>query len=77
MRENAPPAADILAIRKNVQAFYSIGIGAAQLKCAEAVHSTPGAWAQWETGERRMHPSMYVLIQLRTNSHPAWKLTAK
>ncbi|OHE80703.1 MAG: hypothetical protein A2X76_01500 [Lysobacterales bacterium GWF1_69_6] len=33
---------------------------------AQLVYATDRVWQQWETGERRMHPGLFELFQLKT-----------
>ena len=72
-----PTAAQVKALRKKVQHHYGLGIMAAQDKMADACYYTPPTWRQWERGQRKMHPSTWALVQLRTNAHPHWRLVSR
>jgi DNA (cytosine-5)-methyltransferase 1 len=43
-----------------------------QTQAAQLVHGTLRAWQQWEAGDRRMHPGLWELFQLKTAAiwHP-------
>ena len=32
---------------------------------AALIHASARAWQQWETGDRRMHPAMWVLFRIK------------
>lgn len=52
-----PKPADILAAR--------IAAGLTQAAAAKSVHVSTNAWQKWEAGERRMHPAMWELFNLK------------
>ena len=37
-----------------------------QTQAAQLVHGTLRTWQQWEAGDRRMHPGLWELFQLKT-----------
>ena len=55
---------DVVLLREQVQKSLSLGITAAQDRCAEAVCSQRRAWQQWERGERHIHPGIYKLARI-------------
>lgn len=61
----APLPLEVLAARNRLQAEREIGITAAQIACAEMLHTSKRAWQQWETGIRRMHPAFWELFQIK------------
>jgi hypothetical protein len=74
---HGPDKAEVIALRLRVQDAYGIGVMAAQDKLSAVVGAKGrGTWAQWESGIRRMHPGLWMLAQLRTNTHPRWMLVA-
>lgn len=38
--------------------------------CAALLHTVARVWAQWESGERRMHPAFWELVHLKANTLP-------
>ena len=60
-----PKPEDVLKLREALQKRESIGITAAQDRCAEMLHTSRRAWQQWERGERKMHPAFWELAQLK------------
>ena len=36
-----------------------------QAECAALLHTTLRSWAQWEYGERKMHPAFWELFNLK------------
>lgn len=38
-----------------------------QTQAAVLVHTTLRAWQQWEHGDRRMHPAMWELAQIKAH----------
>ncbi|MOA14549.1 hypothetical protein D3C78_1346550 [compost metagenome] len=58
MSNASPDPAEILAARKTS--------GLSQTAAAELVHSKLRTWQQWEAGDRRMHPGLWELFQLKT-----------
>jgi len=65
MRNNPAPD-EIIRLRECIQAFYGIGITAAQDQCAEMLHTSRRSWQQWERGERKMHPAFWELILIKS-----------
>ena len=64
-----PPTADqVKQVREAVQAALELGITAGQDWCANALHTSRRAFQQWETGDRRMHPAFWELLQIKTKS---------
>lgn len=57
-------AADVVALRKQVQKVLGLGTTAAQDWCAGAVCSQRRAWQQWERGERAIHPGICKLARI-------------
>lgn len=43
--------------------------GLSQTAAAELVHSGLRTWQQWEAGDRRMHPGLWELFQLKLNTN--------
>ena len=60
-----PRPEDVLKLREALQKRESIGITAAQDRCAEMLHTSRRAWQQWERGDRKMHPAFWELAQLK------------
>lgn len=52
-----PTPAEILAARE--------AAGLTQTAAAGLLHTSRGAWAQWEAGDRRMHPAFWELFRLK------------
>lgn len=42
--------------------------GLTQTQAAELIYCTLRGWQQWEAGERRMHPAMWELWQLKAQA---------
>lgn len=42
--------------------------GLTQLAAAELVYSTARAWQSWEYGEKRMHPAVFELFDLKARA---------
>lgn len=42
--------------------------GLTQTAAAALIHSTLRAWQEWEAGNRRMHPGLWELFQIKTGS---------
>lgn len=40
-----------------------------QTEAAGRIHSTLRAWQEWEAGNRRMHPGLWELFQLKNAKH--------
>ena len=40
--------------------------GLTQTQAAALLHCGLRAWQKWESGERRMHPAMWELFQIKT-----------
>lgn len=40
--------------------------GLTQTAAAAVVHSTLSGWQRWEQGERKMHPGLWELFQIKT-----------
>ena len=53
-----PLPAEIIATRK--------AAGLTQTEAASLVCGSLRAWQQWEAGDRRMHPGLWMLFRLRT-----------
>ncbi len=53
-----PLPAEIIAARK--------AAGLTQTEAASLVCGSLRAWQQWEAGDRRMHPGLWMLFRLRT-----------
>jgi len=53
-----PTSYEIRSERENV--------GLTQTEAAHVVYSTCRAWQQWEAGDRRMHPGLWELFQIKT-----------
>lgn len=60
-----PRPAQIIAARELIQTARNIDITDAQIWCAELLHTSIRTWQQWETGDRRMHPSFWELFLLK------------
>lgn len=54
-----PQPKDIRAARNSA--------GLTQSEAAALVYSTLSAWQRWEQGERRMHPGLWELFNIKTN----------
>lgn len=67
MRSNktTPDPEEVIALRKKVQETLSLGITAAQKKCAEMLHTGLRSWQNWERGERKMHPAFWELALIK------------
>lgn len=46
--------------------------GLTQTDAARLIHSTLRTWQQWEAGDRRMHPGLWELWQMKTQPPLAW-----
>lgn len=57
-----PSPTEVRVSRERTQTDLGLGITVAQDWCAGLVHTTFRVWQQWETGERRMHPSFWELF---------------
>jgi len=55
-----PPPEEIIAARK--------AAGLTQTEAASLVCGSLRAWQQWEAGDRRMHPGLWMLFGLLTGS---------
>ena len=44
--------------------------GLTQRECAALLHTSLRSWAQWEYGERRMHPAFWELFKKKTQAPP-------
>jgi|JI9StandDraft_1071089.scaffolds.fasta_scaffold06362_12 DNA-binding transcriptional regulator YiaG len=40
-------------------------IGHSQKAAADMIHATERAWQEWEAGNRRMHPGLWELFQIK------------
>lgn len=40
-------------------------LGLSQRAAAELIHGTERAWQEWEAGNRRMHPGLWELFQIK------------
>ena len=60
-----PRPEDVLKLREALQKRESIGITAAQDRCAEMLHTSRRAWQQWERGDRKMHAAFWELAQIK------------
>lgn len=67
MSKNPQPA-DIIAARSLVQERDGLGITAAQDKCAEMLHTSRRAFQQWESGDRKMHPAFWELLNIKLSA---------
>ncbi|ECJ5891863.1 helix-turn-helix domain-containing protein [Salmonella enterica subsp. salamae] len=38
-----------------------------QSEAAKLVYSSLNAWSQWERGERKMHPAIWELFQIKSS----------
>lgn len=54
-----PAAEEVKVARKS--------LGLTQPEAAMIVKSSMRAWQQWESGERRMHPGLWELFQIKTS----------
>ena len=45
--------------------------GLTQTAAATLIHSTCRSWQQWEAGDRRMHPAMWELFEIKAAEPPA------
>ena len=61
-----PKPAEIVSFREKMQG-RDLGITEGQTKCAGLLHTTLRTWQQWETGDRRMHPAFWELVQMKAN----------
>jgi hypothetical protein len=61
-----PTKDDILSFREWVQERYSYGVTFAQDHCSGLIHANRRSWQKWETGERKMHPAFWELVQLKS-----------
>lgn len=57
-KQNPPAPADVRAAR--------ISAGMTQSTAAGLVHANLRAWQMWEAGDRRMHPAMWELWQIKS-----------
>lgn len=64
-----PKTSEIVSLRESLQLSNSIGITAAQDKCADMLHTSRRAWQQWEKGDRKMHPAFWELINIKRAMH--------
>ncbi len=69
-----PKTSEIVSLRESLQLSNSIGITAAQDKCADMLHTSRRAWQQWEKGDRKMHPAFWELINIKCVMHTAKNL---
>lgn len=46
-------------------------LGLSQTAAANVIYSTCRSWQQWEAGDRRMHPAMWELFNLKTKPEQA------
>lgn len=53
-----PTPAEICAAREQA--------GLTQTQAAELIYGTLRAWQEWEAGNRRMHPGLWELWQIKT-----------
>ncbi|MCY1297241.1 hypothetical protein D9M70_466740 [compost metagenome] len=58
MSNTSPDPAEIRGARE--------AAGLSQTAAAVLVHSGLRTWQQWEAGDRRMHPGLWELFQLKT-----------
>ncbi|MCX7184930.1 MAG: hypothetical protein NTW90_06820 [Nitrosospira sp.] len=68
-----PTPTEVRAGRETVQVRFGLGITAAQIWCAEQVHTTCRVWQQWEAepetpSHRRMHPAMWELFRIKSRT---------
>jgi len=68
-----PRQAEVVAARERVQKARDIGITEAQTLCAGLLHTTIRTFQQWETGDRRMHPAMWELLNIKLDRSLAKK----
>lgn len=54
-----PKPAEIRAARERA--------GLTQTEAGTLIHASLRAWQQWESDERRMHPAMFELFQLKSS----------
>lgn len=40
-------------------------LGLSQRAAADLIHGTERAWQEWEAGNRRMHPGLWELFQIK------------
>lgn len=40
--------------------------GLSRLEAAELIHASVRGWEKWEQGERKMHPGLWELFQIKT-----------
>lgn len=58
MEKSLPPAPeDVFSARKNA--------GLTQAQAADLIHSGRRAWQEWESGNRRMHPGLWELFNIK------------
>lgn len=60
-----PAPVEIKQLRESLQERESLGITAAQTRCAELIHKTTRAWQQWEHGDRKMDAAFWELLKLK------------
>lgn len=53
-----PQPAEIIALRE--------AASLTQTQAGELVHSALRTWQQWERGDRKMHPGLWELFQIKT-----------
>lgn len=41
-------------------------VGLTQTEAGDVVHASLRTWQQWEAGDRKMHPGLFELFQLKT-----------
>jgi DNA-binding transcriptional regulator YiaG len=44
--------------------------GLTQAQCAKLLYTSLRSWAQWEYGERKMHPAFWELLKIKIMRHP-------
>lgn len=59
MKDSPPPE----AIRAGREAA-----GLSQTAAGEVIYSSLRAWQQWEAGDRRMHPALWELFQIKSST---------
>lgn len=59
-RGSPPTPEQIVALRE--------AAGLTQTQCAQRVHGSLRAWQQWEAGDRRMHPGLWELFQIKVKA---------
>ena len=57
-----PTPPEVLAARKSA--------GLTQTQAAHLISATMRAWQEWEAGNRRMHPGLFELFQIKVNRLP-------